>query len=54
MSLKALIKLMDKKGFYFIGTNLAKCNAFFVEKKIAEKFQIKIPDLRDLKKNLLK
>lgn len=50
MSLKALIKLMDKKGFYFVGTNLAKCNAFFVEKKIAEKFQLKIPNTNDLKK----
>ena len=50
MSLKALIKLMDKKVFYFIGTNLAKNVMHFLLKKIAEKFQIKIPDLRDLKK----
>lgn len=30
MSLKALIRLMEKKGFYFIGTNLQKNNAFFI------------------------
>jgi hypothetical protein len=32
MSLKALINLMDQKGYYFIGTNLQKNNAFFVLK----------------------
>ena len=32
-SLKALINLMDKKGYYFIGTNLQKINAFFILKK---------------------
>lgn len=30
VSLKLLIKIMKKKGFYFIGTNLLKNNAFFV------------------------
>lgn len=30
MSLKALIRLMREKGFYFIGTNNFKNNAFFV------------------------
>jgi hypothetical protein len=33
MSLKALINLMDQKGFYFIGTNLQKINAFFISKE---------------------
>ncbi|MDC3071917.1 hypothetical protein OA046_02860, partial [Candidatus Pelagibacter sp.] len=33
MSLKALIKLMDKKGYYFIGSNLQKINAFFISKE---------------------
>jgi len=33
MSLKALINLMDQKGYYFIGTNLQKINAFFISKK---------------------
>jgi hypothetical protein len=30
MSLKALINLMKKKNYYFIGTNILKNNAFFV------------------------
>ena len=30
MSLKALIRLMSEKGFYFIGTNNFKNNAFFI------------------------
>tara|TARA_B100000989_G_C19491078_1_gene449842 strand:- start:147 stop:1097 length:951 start_codon:yes stop_codon:yes gene_type:complete len=30
MSLKALIRLMNEKGFYFIGTNNFKNNAFFI------------------------
>ena len=30
MSLRALIDLMEKKGYYFIGTNLQKINAFFI------------------------
>ena len=39
MSLKAAINLMDKKNFYFIGTNLFRNNAFFVSKDfIKEKF----------------
>ena len=29
MSLKAAINLMDKKNFYFVGTNLFRNNAFF-------------------------
>lgn len=39
MSLKAAINLMLKKNFYFIGTNLFKNNAFFVNKKfLKEKY----------------
>ena len=39
MSLKALINLMDQKGYYFIGVNLQKINAFFILKKFKkEKF----------------
>ena len=30
MSLKALIKLMEKKDYYFIGSNVQKNNAFFI------------------------
>ncbi len=32
MSLRAAIKLMDKKNYYFIGTNELKNNAFFISK----------------------
>ena len=39
MSLKALINLMDQKGYYFIGANLQKINAFFILKELKkEKF----------------
>ncbi|MAL65543.1 MAG: hypothetical protein CMF94_05515 [Candidatus Marinimicrobia bacterium] len=32
MSIKAAIEIMEKKNFYFIGTNLLRNNAFFVSK----------------------
>ena len=32
MSIKAAIEIMEKKNFYFVGTNLFKNNAFFVSK----------------------
>jgi len=50
MSLKALINLMNKKGYYFIGANLQKNNAFFVLKifKKEDFFKnIKIKNLDD-------
>ena len=50
MSLKALINLMNKKGYYFIGANLQKNNAFFVSKifKKEDFFKnIKIKNLDD-------
>lgn len=37
MSLKAAINLMLKKNFYFVGTNLFKNNAFFVNNKFNKK-----------------
>ncbi len=66
MSLRALIKLMDKKNYYFLGTNLQKMNAFFISKDFAKenffsKIKIKdyseytnsnIRDSRDKKNNL--
>ena len=33
MSFKAAVNLMDKKGFYFVGSNFLKNNAFFISKK---------------------
>ena len=50
MSLRALINLMDKKNYYFIGTNLQKINAFFISKDFnKEEFfkNIKIKNLEN-------
>lgn len=48
MSLRALIKLMNEKNYYFIGTNIQKNNAFFISNDFKkEKFfnNIKIKSL---------
>lgn len=37
VSIKALIKLMYKKGYIFLGTNTECCNAFFVKKNLINK-----------------
>ena len=34
LSLKALIKLMEEKNYYFLGTNLQKHNAFFISNNL--------------------
>lgn len=44
-SLKAMIKLMDRKGYDFLGTNKLNFNAFFASKNISHKFE-------NLKQNL--
>ena len=49
-SLKAFVKLMSKKEYIFLGTNIACNNAFFVKKSEIEKINIKIPDINDLEK----
>jgi hypothetical protein len=49
-SIKALIKLMDKKGYVFIGTNRLNVNAFFVLKELVNNVKIEIPDNNNLKK----
>ena len=41
-SIKAIIKLMNKKGFVFIGTNLHRVNAFFVQKKYIKKIKLNL------------
>ena len=38
MSLRALINLMQKKGYLFLGTNLLRNNAFFVTKDYEKQF----------------
>ena len=44
-SLKAIIKLMQSKGYEFLGTNKLNFNAFFVESELSHNFQ-------NIKKNL--
>ena len=44
-SLKAMIKLMDRKGYDFLGTNKLNFNAFFASKNITHTFE-------NLKQNL--
>ena len=48
MSIKALINLMNSKGYSFIGTNRLNCNAFFLRKDLINKISLKIPALDDL------
>ena len=49
-SLKAIIKLMNKKGYTFIGTNRLNVNAFFICNEFVDKIKIKIPETNDLSK----
>lgn len=49
MSLKALIKLMDIKNYYFIGCNSLKNNAFFVSKDYSKDFYFPNLEVKDLK-----
>ena len=50
MSLKALIKKMDEKGFIFISSNELNNNAFFVQKKYQSSLNIELPDINNLKR----
>jgi hypothetical protein len=50
MSHKALINLIDKKSYYFIGSNIQKINAFFISKEFKKDVffkNIKIKSLND-------
>jgi len=47
-SLKAIINLMNKKGYCFIGTNRLNVNSFFIAKKLVKKIKIKLPNTKDL------
>ena len=50
VSLKALIKLMNKKKYTFVGTNIACHNAFFVLDSEVKKLSLTLPDASDLTK----
>jgi|TARA_Y100000034_G_scaffold17207_1_gene18788 hypothetical protein len=49
-SLKALIKLMNKKKYVFVGTNIACHNAFFILETEVKKLGLTLPDTNDLTK----
>ena len=47
-SLKSIIKLLDRKGFVFLGTNLFKNNAFFVNSDFKDNLFLEIPNNNEL------
>ncbi len=47
-SLKALINLMKEKNYTFIGSNLLRHNAFFINNDYLDKFKIQIPNEKEL------
>ena len=49
-SLKAVINLLEKKNYTFIGTNTSKLNAFFVSNTELNKINLNIPDKNNLQK----
>ena len=49
-SLKAIVDLMKKKNFVFVGTDLFRINAFFVSKKYIKKIKLNIPKYKNLYK----
>ena len=49
-SLKALVKLMNKKKYVFVGSNIACFNAFFVLESEVEKLNLNLPNKNDLTK----
>ena len=48
MSLAALIELMKNKGYYFVGTNLQKMNAFFISEKFKKEYFFEKIIIKDL------
>ena len=49
-SLQALVKLMNKKKYIFVGSNIACYNAFFVLESEVKKLNLNLPDINDLSK----
>ena len=47
-SIKALVDLLNKKGYIFLGTNLLRTNAFFILKKFKDKINLNLPDINHL------
>ena len=50
MSLRAIINLMKRKNYTFIGANKACNNAFFINKSEVGKLNIDLPDPNNLEK----
>ena len=50
MSLRAIINLMNRKNYIFIGANKACNNAFFINKSEVDKLNIDLPDPNNLEK----
>jgi len=50
VSLKALVTLMNKKKYVFVGTNIACFSAFFVLESEVKKLSLNLPDINDLTK----
>ena len=49
MSLPALVDIMKKKNFTFVGSNIACHNAFFVSNNLISKINLKLPSENNLK-----
>jgi len=52
MSFRAAVNLMDKKGFYFVGSNFLKNNAFFVSKRYKKKVYFKNLTIDNTRSNI--
>ena len=50
MSLRALVNLMDSKGYYFIGSNIQRINAFFISKEFKKDIFFKNIKIKSLDK----
>ncbi len=50
ISIKALIKLMNKKGYIFLGNNTECCNAFFIKKSLKNKINFPFDEKENLEK----
>ncbi|MDC0627759.1 hypothetical protein OAO99_04230 [Candidatus Pelagibacter sp.] len=48
LSLRALINLMKKKGYVFLGCNVECCNAFFILESKKDLIKLSFPDENDL------
>ncbi|MDC1254184.1 hypothetical protein N8Z35_04525 [Pelagibacteraceae bacterium] len=48
LSLRALINLMKKKGYVFLGCNVECCNAFFILESKKDLIKLSLPDENDL------